>query len=93
MASRSSLEYVSSVALVFPTLVAVVEDEERSRVLSALAIISKLAQVSWRARQYDACTPWVLYSLAASFGVMAAASACVYDSPEERSGVLPALLR
>ena len=45
MASRSSLEYVSSVALVFPTLVAVVEDEERPRVLSALAIISKLAQV------------------------------------------------
>lgn len=45
MASRSSLEYVSSVALVFPTLVAVIGDEERSRVMSALAIISKLAQV------------------------------------------------
>eukprot|EP00904_Undaria_pinnatifida_P003887 jgi/Undpi1/1349/HiC_scaffold_11.g04741.m1 len=44
MASRSSLEYVSSVALVFPTLVAVIGDEERSRVMSALAIISKLAQ-------------------------------------------------
>ena len=50
MASRSSLEYVSSVALVFPTLVAVVDDEERSRVLSALAIISKLAQVTWCVR-------------------------------------------
>ena len=43
--SPSALEYVSSVALVFPTLVSMVDDEDRSRVLSGLAILSKLSQV------------------------------------------------
>lgn len=43
--SPSALEYVSSLALVFPMLVSLVDEEERSRVLSALAIVDTLAQV------------------------------------------------
>ncbi|CAM9888019.1 unnamed protein product [Scytosiphon promiscuus] len=43
--SPSALEYVSSLSLVFPMLVSLVDEEERSRVLSALAIIDTLAQV------------------------------------------------
>lgn len=50
MVSPSTLDYVSSAALLFPALVSMVDDEERKKVLAGLAIISKLAQV-WQQRQ------------------------------------------
>lgn len=52
----SALEYVSVVALVFPTVASMVEEEERPRVLAGLGITSKLAQVPvWMIRSPPGC--------------------------------------
>lgn len=46
--SASALEYVASAVLLFPTVANMAEAEERIRVLGALGIVSKLAQVCVR---------------------------------------------
>lgn len=67
---------------------AVVTDEERSRVLSALAIISKLAQVRCCAYSLLAIHAWVSCYWLHRVGVVASALGCIYGGQEGRSSVL-----